>query len=403
MNMRRPMVLLILLGWLIPIGVTRAEGIVVSNINAAYEFARSLTFTVTAASDAPITTAKVFYQSGSSPAIGRAADLFTSALQVELSASVIFTASKPAAFSTISYWWEITDEAGKALRTDTYTLAYIDNRFKWQDLTSGAVRVHWYQGDSGFGATAASIANEALPRIQQQVGVEPPSPIDIYIYASLDDLKNVLELAGRPWLGGQARPALGVVMVAIPLGDSVNIQMRRDIPHELTHLMVYVAAVPGYDHVPRWLDEGLATLNEGEPNSSQAVALQEAQAANKVPSLETLCGVFPTDSSDAFAAYAVSRNVAQAIINEYGTAGIQALLAAYHDGATCAGGVERALNTTLSGLDLKWRTSIEPVDGVTTVARTSAPWLVLWLIIAVPLIVVLVAAWRSVKRDKLKG
>ncbi len=119
--------------------------------------------------------------------------------------------------------------------------------------------------------------------------------------------------------------------------------------------MTFVATSPNYDAVPRWLDEGLATLNEGEPNSTQVLAVQDALAKNKLIPIEILCGAFPTDASAALLAYGQSRYVVQQIINEYGSAGIQALLAAYRDGATCSGGVERALNITLPELELKWR------------------------------------------------
>ena len=397
--MIRRLILLLLVGLLSPIGLVRADGIAVSKADATYEFARSITFTITASSTAPIAQATVFYQSADGTSIKQPADRFTAETQVDLAATVVFTETKPPAFSTIAYWWEIADRAGNTLRTDIYTLTYIDSRFKWIDLTAGVVRVHWVEGDSGFGATAASIANEALPRIQQQLGVEPPSPIDIYIYPSMDSLRSAVELAGRPWLGGQARPELGVAMVAIPNGDTANIQMRRDIPHELTHLMMFIATTPRYDAVPAWLDEGLATLNEGEPNPTQAVALQEAYAANQLPSLEALCSAMPTNSAEALAAYAQSRGVVQQIVDDYGSAGIQALLAAYHDGATCAGGVERGLNTTLNGIELKWRASLGPISSVTTVARTSGPWIVLWIVVAVPLIAVFLIR-RPGKRDK---
>jgi hypothetical protein len=403
MMMRHSIIFIVVAIALGPIGLAAADGIGVSNVNATYQFARSMTLTITASSDAPITQAAVFYQTANQTPIRQAADPFTPANQVDLQATIVFTETRPPAFSAITYWWEIADQSGKTVRTEVATLAYFDNRFKWQDLTSGKVRVHWVTGDSGFGATAATIANEALPRIQQQLGVEPPSPIDLYIYPTLDELRNAVELAGRPWLGGQARPELGVVMVAIPTGDTATIEMRRDIPHELTHLMVFVAARPGFDTVPAWLDEGLATLNEAEPDSNQAVALQDAYTANQLPSLESLCGALPTEATSALAAYAESRGVVQQIVDTYGSAGIQALVAAYRDGATCAGGVERGLNVTLNSIELKWRSTLGPASPAAAVAKTSGPWIILSITVVLPLIIALAMIRRPAKRDKMTG
>ena len=399
--MRRVLLALFILGHLArPIGSAQAAGISFSALDASYTFADHMIFKATASSNSPITQAMVFFQSGGQPPYSHPADPFTPATVVSLTATIDLKETRLIPFSTVSYWWEAIDQAGQKARSATQTLTYVDNRFLWQDFTSGPVRVHWYQGDSGFGGAAANIAAEAIPGIQQQIGVEPPSPLDVYVYASIDDLRSAVELAGREWLGGQARPELGVVLVAIPPGDSARLQMRRDIPHELTHLMTFVAASPNYDAVPRWLDEGLATLNEGEPNSTQVLAVQDALAKNKLIPIESLCGAFPADASAALLAYGESRYIVQQIINEYGSAGIQALLAAYRDGATCSGGVERALNITLPELELKWRaaqqTSIASQTTTTPTSGSAAtgilPWLLLIVVIALPLIVILL--WR---------
>jgi hypothetical protein len=324
------LILIIALGLLHPIGPAQAAGLTFHTLSASYQFAEQIVFTAEVSGPSPITRATVFFQSGSQPPYARPADPFMPATPITLTATIDLTETKLIPFSTVSYWWEVVDAAGNAARSETQTLIYVDNRFAWQELTAGLVRVHWYQGDSGFGSAAASAASAALPKIQQQIGVEPPSPLDVYVYASNADLRSAVELAGREWLGGQARPELGVVLVAIPPGDSARLQMRRDIPHELTHLMTFVATTPNYDAAPRWLDEGLATLNEGDPNSTQVIAVQDAAAQNKLTSLEQLCGNFPTDASAALLAYGESRSVVQQIINEYLThrAGMEMALAA---------------------------------------------------------------------------
>jgi hypothetical protein len=392
------MMLLLLIGLVInSINIARAEGITIQSMQANYTFAQSITFTASASSDAAIQQATLFFQAGGAAPIKQAAQAFTAANQVTVTAQIDLTQIKPPAFSTISYWWEIDDQAGKHLRSPVQSLAYIDNRFNWQDFTSKSIRAHWIEGDSGFAANAASIANEALPKIQQQLGARPPSPIDIYIYATVSQLRSAVELTGRPWLGGLARPEFGVVLVAIANDDSASINMRRDIPHELTHLLVFVAASPNYHNVPHWLDEGLASLNETEPNPAQAVALQNALSTNQLLPIESLCGAFPIDASSAVLAYAESRGVVQQIVNDYGSAGLQALLAAYRDGATCQAGVERGLKDSIASLELKWKSTLAPGSGATSIIVGVTPWLLLLLIVAVPLMGLIP------KRDKMKG
>jgi Peptidase MA superfamily len=385
------------IGWLlISIGLAHADGITLSELSATYTFAQSITFNVQASSASPIQQATLFFQAGGQPPIKQAADIFTAANQVTLTAKIDLTQIKPPAFSTISYWWEVDDRSGQHLQSAAQSIAYIDNRFNWQDFTSGSIRVHWVQGDSGFGASAASIANNALPKIQQQIGARPPSPIDIYIYSSTQQLRSAVELAGQTWLGGLAQPEFGVVMIAIPNDETTLINLRRDVPHELTHLLVFVATTPNYRSVPRWLDEGLASLNEAEPNPAQAVALQNAFDANQLIPIESLCGAFPGDAASALIAYAESRGLVQQIVNEYGSAGLQALLAAYRDGATCDAGVERGLNDSLASLELKWKATLAPNSGAASIVTGVLPWLLLIAVIVLPLIALIP------RRDKMK-
>ena len=73
-------------------------------------------------------------------------------------------------------------------------------------------------------------------------------------------------------------------------------------------------------------------------------------------------------------------------------------MAAYRDGASCAGGVERGLNTTLTGLELQWRAALSPDSGAATLAKGFGPWLLILAAVSVPLIVML--ASRKPKKVK---
>jgi hypothetical protein len=387
--------LLIALTPLIALDRVYADGVTIEPAEPRYQFAEWIAFTARASSAVSITQATVFYQAGSALPVSQPADRFVAAPQVDLSATIVFSETRPAAFSIITYWWEVTDQAGNQQQSELYTLKYIDNRFTWRSLEQDHARVYWYQGDSTLGVSAAKMVADTLPRLQQQLGVEPPDKLDVYIYASLTALRSAVELAGRDWLGGQARPELGVILIAVPPDPNAETQLRRDLPHELTHLMMYAAAYPRYDAVPAWLDEGLATLNEADPNPAQAVALQQALDTGQTASLETLCGGLPSEASVVLTAYAQSRGIVQQIIDAYGSTGIQALLAAYRDGASCAGGVEHGLNTTLTGLDLQWRAAQGSDSGAMTLAKGLGPWLLIWLAVALPLIVLLFTRKRD--------
>ncbi|MBE9508879.1 MAG: hypothetical protein IMY86_12635, partial [Chloroflexi bacterium] len=295
-------------------------------------------------------------------------------------------------FATITFWWQIEDAAGNRLTTEPQQFEYTDNRFGWEQLGPNSLTVHWIEGhgDPAFGQAALDIAQASLEEINAELRASLPESIAIYVYDTQHNLNAAMLLTGRDWVSGQARPELGVIVVAIPHEDGYTLRMKRYIPHEITHLLVYQAVTPaGYRYVPEWLDEGLATANERLPTPEYTVVLEEARAEGQLLPLEDLCVPFSPDSPTASLAYAQSGSVVQFIRERYGAEGIRDLLAAYADGASCAGGVQEALNVSLSGLETAWRAHLEPQAPWRAWVEPVGVWVGLWLLsllVAVPMI-----------------
>ena len=117
--------------------------------------------------------------------------------------------------------------------------------------------------------------------------------------------------------------------------------------------------------------------------------LEEAHTQGQLLSLEDLCAPFPPDPHVALLAYAQSGSVVQFIRDRYGAEGIRALLKAYANGASCTGGVQEALNVSLSGLETAWRASLEPQAPWRALVEQIGVWVGLWLLsllVTVPMI-----------------
>lgn len=196
-------------------------------------------------------------------------------------------------------------------------------------------------------------------------------------------------LAGRDWMGGQAHPELGVVVIAAPAEQGYSSRMKRYLPHEITHLMVYEMVRPeGYGNVPDWLNEGLATENEMLPTPEYALALEEAHDSGNLLPLEELCVPFSPDPRTAILSYAQSASVVAYIREEHGAEGIRNLLYAYADGASCRSGVEEALGISFNKLENNWRVSLKPQAVWRTLLDQVGVWVGLWLLsllVAVPM------------------
>lgn len=361
----------------------------------AYRYAQHIVFTLTATGDRRIGRAVLRFRTPELsfdpiPADFEPGTTISTMVTHELRGGVL------PPFSKVTYWWELFDESGNLIaETTPVTFDYIDNRYVWREASRGGVTVHWPEGDTAFGEMVLDTALAALPAIADEIGVSRPSNIDIYVYPSREDLISTLQLGGRDWAGGQARPELGVVLVDLPPDVTAPVEAQRVIPHEMTHLLVYQAVQPGYDHTPAWLDEGLATANQASPDAAQAGALRKALEEGRLLPFELLCAPFPDDGQDTLLAYAQSGSLVQLVRNRYGRQGIQDLLAAYRDKAECLPGVERALGVTLARLERDWRASLSNGNAnVAGLIGEVAPCFVLFVIAGLALLPMLGGAAR---------
>lgn len=384
--------LVLALGFLPASSAFAADGITVIESGVNHSFAQQVTFTLQATSDTAISQVHLFFRT----ADGERAKSIDTAVEPAREVSVNYVhdlrRSPLTPFTVVTFWWQIEDTAGNSLITEPQQFEYTDNRFRWKQLSTHGLTVHWIEGhgDPAFGQTALDIARASVEEINAELRAPVPEPIAIYIYDAQHNLDAAIVLTGREWVSGQAHPELGVVIVAIPFEEGYTSHMMRYIPHEITHLLVYQAVTPaGYRYVPEWLDEGLATANERLPTLEHVMALEEARTQMQLLPLRDLCAPFPPDPRTALLAYAQSGSVVQFIRDRYGAGGIRALLAAYADGASCTGGVQEALNVSLSGLETAWRASLEPQAPWRALVEQIGVWVALWLLsllVTVPMI-----------------
>lgn len=358
----------------------------------AYTFGQQATFGIEAASPNDITDITLYLRSEGESVADTVSVPIEPGSEVQATIQRDLRRNPFPPFGAVSWWWEIHDGEGTVLTTDPQSFRYTDNRFEWHATTDGRVRLHTVVDRPQYVQTALEVIQTSLQRIETQLEAEPLAQVDLYLYPSSEDLRAALEMAGRNWAGGQARPELGVILVAIPDDNRALSRMERDIPHELTHLVVYSVTGPeGYRHVPAWLDEGLATANQLRPDPTLEVILDQARTEGELLPLTALCPPFPTDQEAALLAYAQSASLVRTIRDRYGNAGVRDLLAAYADGAGCESGVERGLGITAHQFERMWRADLLGLSGWMAWVSDNAAPLLLWgigVILALPMAIV---------------
>jgi len=360
------------------------SGFAATDVNISYNFGQQITFLARLTSNVPIQQAFITFREVDEE--NSQVALLT--LNADGSTKYQYDASQHliAPFATIEFSYQATLTNNQTVTTGPFYFRYNDNRFAWKQLTADSVTVHWYNGDNVFGQAALDAARVGLQNISQTLPVSLNPPVDVYIYADYDDLVSSLTLGGRQWEAGHADPSIGVGMLAVAPSDTQSIDLQQLVPHELTHIMLYRSLGDGFNRLPTWLEEGIASMEELDPNPDYANTLEVASKNNSLLSFEDLCASFPADSGRAYLAFAESQSFVRFLRDTYGNTGIVALTKAYADGLDCNLGATRAVGVPLNQLDTRWRETVLGQNVAGVAAQNLLPYLIiLGLTLIVPI------------------
>lgn len=256
----------------------------------------------------------------------------------------------------MTYRWVIRDAAGNTLESEPQHFVYHDERFDWSERTVRAVTIYWYEGGEAFGADLAGAVDRGLANLESELGADLTQPVRIYVYATQEDMYSALQANSAEWIGGQANPVLGVIVAAIAPDE--DLEVRRIIPHELSHQVLHQEVDNPYGGVPPWLDEGLAVHHQEVRDRDYDVMVVQAAEENRLIPLEALTSSFPADPEQARLSYAQSRDMVEYILAIYGEEKLQALVAAIAAATPVEDAVQQALGRSVDELDTEWRATL---------------------------------------------
>jgi hypothetical protein len=305
---------------------------------------------------------------------------------------------KALAFSDINFWYLVATEDGTIFESQTLTFAYEDNRFQWQNKSNEHFKVVWHSGDEAFGDAILFAAENGIRSTQRILPIAGPDNALIYVYEKIEDLDKVMDLAGFDWVAAHSDLEEGSLFLSIAPSANQSLEIERQVPHEVAHLMLYRAIGDAtYRQLPRWLNEGIASNAELYSDPIQTQLLELAYAEGSLPSFYALCESFPQDVNLARIAYAESASFVEYLNREYRVVGIGALIDAYALDGDCGEAPKSVFGKNLSALENDWRKSTfgisNPIDEF--VDNLSLPNLIFYGAIIVILI------WIRGRRNKI--
>jgi hypothetical protein len=353
-----------------------------STPQVAYRFGEQLTIETDYQSEDAIETVEVILQPGTGVAFS-AGEIDIDGNQITFTLDL--SQNPLPAFATIEYWYQGALRDGSTFTSKRFEFRYRDDRFEWQSLSTEQFEIHWYGRDKEFGERVLKAAEEGIEHLETMIAVPKPKGITFYVYANSQELQSALLSASRSsaWIAGHADPALGHSLVSIAANTSQVLEIKRQIPHELTHLLLYQKLDEGYANLPRWLNEGLATVAELSPNPNYPVLLKRGYERGVLMSFETLCDSFPNDAANFQLAYAQSASFTRYLQTEFGQEGIEDLLRAYQQGVSCQEGSVIALGKLLPQLEREWRQVQFGESALLLGMQNLGPWLLILALVLV--------------------
>jgi hypothetical protein len=367
--------------WLTLSMMYAANGPQVGANYAKVDFPDSVTFYLSVGCQAAIDSIELEYsveQVTCGPASAKARPDFEPAPQVETSWSWDFRKSNSLPPGARIWWrWHIVDEAGGDLHVEEQEAFFDDVDYEWQQLRADELTLFSAVPDETVNQALWEAANQALDRLESEVGARPERFVKIYNYPHTQALRDAV-IFTRDWTGGLALPSFDTILVGVNQWDLE--WGKRAIAHELTHLVVYQVTFNCLAGLPNWLSEGLASYVEGDLENYSQEALDVARAEDALISLQSLSSDFPSSGKRATLAYAQSRQVVSYLIGTYGPERMAELLQVFKEGSTYDRALQRVYGLDIQGLDNEWRASLglPPRQRGTAATPMSLPTLALY-------------------------
>ena len=347
----------------------------VMNNEISLNFPESATFRATITSDVDITSVELEYgneQQTCGQVNAKAFPQFTSGKTINAEWTWEMRQSGSLPPGAQLWWrWRVTDSNGNEIVTETKSATWLDDTHKWQSMNNGDyLRLHWYKGDQTFAVSLAKAAYNGLQFNETQSGLKADAPIDIYIYASTDDLKEAI-LYEPSWTGGQAFPEQNIVILGI---SPTDLDWGRDaIVHELTHVLVGHLTFSCVGDVPTWLNEGLAVYSEGELDQASQRQLEDAIRDDTLLTIRSLSSGFSEVSDKAYLSYSESYSITKFLIESYGQVKMTSLLVGLRNGLTVDKALQQTYGFSVDSLEAAWREAIGAQPPVVTPQSTEQP------------------------------
>ncbi len=260
----------------------------------------------------------------------------------------------------LAYSFEVTDKAGRTLRTEDEVFVYLDTRFEWFTVSEGIVTV--YYNNALVKSRAEHVLETALASMRitgPVLGINPDLPLHIVTYHNYQDMFGALPFRSQATSQQLITQGMAFDEERVLMVHSGDRSVTGTTAHEFVHLLVGDALGRAYSRAPAWLNEGLAEYGSRHGGDRPIVnrAIDRAMASGNLRPLWHL-GSYSGTPDYIIYAYAHGESVVTFMVQEYGEEKMAELMKAL----TRTFDIDKALTLAYGfdqhGLDSAWRQAI---------------------------------------------
>ena len=225
-------------------------------------------------------------------------------------------------------------------------------------VEDGSLRFHHLQQyDRGIEVLREQ-GPDVFHRIERSLAIEAFPTIDVWVLPRVADyfeLQNVPNRAPE-WAAGLSFSNKHTVIVAAG-GERPPVEVMRTFAHELAHVGVDVGREGQF--VPRWFNEGFATMMAQEWTPERSEKLSRAAAGGQLTPFHQLTDSFPAHHMSASLAYDQSFHFVRWMQSEYGDDLYARVFDRLRGGEAFRAALEAETGSPLGELEHRWKTQLE--------------------------------------------
>ena len=260
----------------------------------------------------------------------------------------------------LAYSFEVTDKAGRTLRTEDEVFVYLDTRFEWLTVSEGIVTV--YYNNPLVESRAEHVLETALKSMEitgPLLGIDPDVPLHIVTYHNYQDMVGALPFRSQTTREGLITQGMAFDEERVLMVHSGSSSVTGTTAHEFVHLLVGDALGRAYPQVPTWLNEGLAEYGSRH-SGGRDILNRRVERAISDGSLRPLwhLGSYSGTPDEIIYAYAHGESVVTFMVEEYGDEKMAQLMRALARTFDVDAALEEVYGLDQHGIDSAWREAI---------------------------------------------